>query len=50
MHNINYMMAKAIQKDHLRNARQNRLARLIEAQLKKKPTSAYRKESKADGR
>ena len=40
------MLAKAIQKDHLRDARQNRLARLIEARLKKARSAYHKKENK----
>lgn len=45
MYNINYMLAKALQKDHLRTARKNRLARLIDAQ-KAKLASYQRKEKR----
>jgi macrodomain Ter protein organizer (MatP/YcbG family) len=45
MHNINYLLAKAIQKDHLRSAAQNRLARLIEAR-RKVLTNAYKKKAR----
>jgi hypothetical protein len=34
MYNVNYMLAKALQKDHLRDAKQNRIARLWQARLK----------------
>lgn len=46
MRNMNYFLAKAIQKDHLRDARQNRLARLIEAQ-KQAIRKVYRKKERA---
>ena len=34
MYNVNYMLAKALQKDHLREAKTNRISRLWEARLK----------------
>ena len=34
MYNVNYMLAKALQKDHLRDAKTNRISRLWEAQRK----------------
>jgi hypothetical protein len=34
MYNVNYMLAKALQKDHLREAKTNRISRLWEAQRK----------------
>ncbi len=42
MHNINYLLAKAIQTDQLRSAKENRLARLIEAR-RKALVSAYKR-------
>lgn len=34
MYNVNYMLAKALQKDHLREAKHNRISRLWEARRK----------------
>ena len=34
MYNVNYMLAKALQKDHLREAKVNRISRLWEARRK----------------
>jgi hypothetical protein len=34
MYNVNYMLAKALQKDHLREAKHSRISRLWEARLK----------------
>jgi hypothetical protein len=48
MHNINYMLAKAIQKDHLRTAKENRLARLIETR-RKALVNAYKKKVASNG-
>lgn len=36
MFNVNFMLAKALQKDHLRAAKQNRIARLWEANRKRR--------------
>lgn len=40
MFNVNFMLAKAIQKDHLRTAKNGRLARQMEAVRKKLPGTA----------
>lgn len=34
MYNVNYMLAKALQKDHLREAKASRISRLWEARRK----------------
>jgi hypothetical protein len=34
MYNVNYLLAKALQKDHLRQAKTNRVSRLWEARRK----------------
>jgi hypothetical protein len=47
MHNINYLLAKAVQKDQLRSAKENRLARLIESR-RKVLTSAYKKKARTE--
>jgi hypothetical protein len=45
MYNVNnYMLAQAIQKDHLRDAKQNRLARLIENRRREKLAKYQKKE------
>jgi hypothetical protein len=38
MYNVNYMLAKALQKDHLREAKANRVSRLWELRQKIRKT------------
>ena len=45
MYNVTYVLAKAIQTDHLRDAQNNRLARLIETR-RKESRKTYRKQER----